>query len=604
MRLSLLFNPIFRVWTLRILLLWTLLLIVGKVLSEFKFQGTIVGIFGIFGFTCLGTIFVHGVLGVFRWQLKGLAFIDLLSTLLEIAGISYLMHTVLNNPESGYLEQTAIFNNPEGFTAFLATNLRWLLAALWVVELVGVIIIAGFRISTIAASPEPFFRQRLTFLGGCAPAHPPYTPTHILLNRSIARPLVRGESRPILFMRACIIWCIGLGVPIFAIYSIVFMPITTKIYSKYVSPFQLNTLSIEDYPPGNASIFLTPLFGGGFIDAASSNIQVRSTDLAGRNPSDCKVLPQDSGGGVLMQWYSSVPGAAPWGEASNISISLSVPPGTVGLKIVPVTGPNDRDLLGEWLGNFGNTLDGVPLFGGSNLVATFTWTRTSLIEGAGWSFLPPPTTAVYTAAINGFQPLPGGVTSDPTRATLTLLQTTPWVTRQFVDAADTTVLNGIATFGGFWTFLNGAFALFFGANILYFTFGRRPLSALGLVHVFQRRRLKRQWDEDFPAIHTEGGLPGSESAGIIAFIRERLVDLGEDPHEHLTDQADDIEAQKFSGVEEMPDNDNLDSVPATTFQTRAHSEFGYILDEIPLLDIDLGFMGGEILHTENPIQQV
>ncbi|KAJ7323195.1 hypothetical protein DFH08DRAFT_817774 [Mycena albidolilacea] len=58
---------------------------------------------------------------------------------------------------------------------------------------------------------------------------------------------------------------------------------------------------------------------------------------------------------------------------------------------------------------------------------------------------------------------------------------------------------------------------------------RRPLSALGVVHIFQRRALVRRWHEGFPTIHTEGGLPGSENAGIVAFIRERLVDLGEDP---------------------------------------------------------------------------
>ncbi|KAJ7208617.1 hypothetical protein GGX14DRAFT_566833 [Mycena pura] len=57
----------------------------------------------------------------------------------------------------------------------------------------------------------------------------------------------------------------------------------------------------------------------------------------------------------------------------------------------------------------------------------------------------------------------------------------------------------------------------------------RPLSALGVVHLFQRRSLSRQWNEDFPALRTEGGLPGSESAGIVAFIRERLVAVGDDP---------------------------------------------------------------------------
>ncbi|KAJ7636702.1 hypothetical protein FB45DRAFT_864704 [Roridomyces roridus] len=43
----------------------------------------------------------------------------------------------------------------------------------------------------------------------------------------------------------------------------------------------------------------------------------------------------------------------------------------------------------------------------------------------------------------------------------------------------------------------------------------------------QRTKLEKQWHADFPALHTEGGLPGSESAGIVAFIRERLIDVGE-----------------------------------------------------------------------------
>jgi hypothetical protein len=39
------------------------------------------------------------------------------------------------------------------------------------------------------------------------------------------------------------------------------------------------------------------------------------------------------------------------------------------------------------------------------------------------------------------------------------------------DTADASPLSGIATFGGFWTFVNGTFALFFGANVIYFMFG-------------------------------------------------------------------------------------------------------------------------------------
>ncbi|KAJ6588394.1 hypothetical protein B0H19DRAFT_205254 [Mycena capillaripes] len=106
------------------------------------------------------------------------------------------------------------------------------------------------------------------------------------------------------------------------------------------------------------------------------------------------------------------------------------------------------------------------------------------------------------------------------------------------DYTDASVLNGIATFGGFWTFVNGVFATVFGANLLYFLLRRRTLSALGIVHLFQRRKLTRNWNEDFPALHTEGGQPGSSSAGIVAFLRERLVDL-DDEDSHLGD----LEAQ-------------------------------------------------------------
>ncbi|KAJ7025127.1 hypothetical protein C8F04DRAFT_1269485 [Mycena alexandri] len=200
-----------------------------------------------------------------------------------------------------------------------------------------------------------------------------------------------------------------------------------------------------------------------------------------------------------------------------------------------------------------------------------------MIVSEGWSLLSPPTTPVYTPNINGLQSYLGGETTDPSGATLTLVQRISWATRKIIDMADTTVLNGIATFGGFWTFLNGAFALFFGANVLYFAFGRRPLSALGLVHIFQHHLLKRQWNKDFPAIHTKGGLPGSESAA-----SSRLFTS--------VDQPDDIEAQQTPGADDIDEASTVESLQVPKFKPRDHSrtlERGYILDEIPLLNVDL-----------------
>ncbi|KAJ7764934.1 hypothetical protein B0H16DRAFT_1526266 [Mycena metata] len=406
----------------------------------------------------------------------------------------------------------------------------------------------------------------------------------ILLNRSMTRPLVRGESRPILFIRACIIWCIGVGLPIFAFYYIVFMPATTQIYRRDLSPF---SNPVPNEPPGNASIFLASLkFPYGQAgDPALYNIQVQRDAYSDESPAICetKRSTPTTIQGILIQcpWR--------WSDVFNMSISVSFPfGGTSGLRITPVQGDSPIELAAAGFGpTFGTTLDSVPLFGGSNLVATFTWTRTSIIMDS----FPLSTADVYTATIDGFQPLPGRVASDPNRATVTLIQRES--RRLVIETADATVLNGIATLGGFWTFLNGAFTLFFGANVLYFAFGRRPLSALGLVHVFQRRRLKREWDEDFPTIRTEGGLPGSESAGIVAFIRERLVDLGEDPHENQVDQPDDVEAQRAwqrtPRADEIHETNILEGLPSVPkFESRDHSETlgtGYVLDEIPLLNM-------------------
>jgi hypothetical protein len=49
-----------------------------------------------------------------------------------------------------------------------------------------------------------------------------------------------------------------------------------------------------------------------------------------------------------------------------------------------------------------------------------------------------------------------------------------------------------------------------------------------------------KWNEDFPAWRTEGGTPGSESAGVVAFIREGLIDLDDTP----SPAAPDVDGQE------------------------------------------------------------
>jgi hypothetical protein len=88
---------------------------------------------------------------------------------------------------------------------------------------------------------------------------------------------------------------------------------------------------------------------------------------------------------------------------------------------------------------------------------------------------------VFTPDITGLQPNPDGG-FDRNNATLSLFQRTPYPTRHFQETVDSTVIGGMATFGGFWTFINGAFAILFGANVLYFAFGEsRTLISLLLI---------------------------------------------------------------------------------------------------------------------------
>ncbi|KAJ6543067.1 hypothetical protein B0H19DRAFT_1268240 [Mycena capillaripes] len=546
-RFAILFNSAARVWNLRLLLLWTVGILGSLIYSKLP-RGVDLPTALIIAVCCL--LFLHHVLGSFRWPFKGSALFDLVLILFEIAVLVAFM---------------------------LYRGLLVVDRVLFIPALILLILSALFRISTITRTKESIVRQRFVFLGSCVQRHPPYTTLSILLNRSIARPLVRGEARYILFGRAMILSLIAIGVPAFAIYSIIITPLTTQIHTRDLAtgsfpPTDAPPFSPNWSPPGNATILLSRLDRDLVVDPASFIIQMH---VATREVViECQ--PDTTSAQIL-----SVNCPCDWAEIVNASISLLVPLNATGVYVTPVQG----NLSPGWRNTIGLDSPAVPLFPGSTISGVFTWTRRDLIsKTVVWG--PSPRATLFTSDITGLQP-----TSAPTDsrvAALTLIQRTSDATRRLQDTLDSTTLSGIATLGGFWTFLNGAFALCFGANVIYFMLGRRPLSALGVVHMFQRRRLVRQWHEDFPAIHTEGGLPGSESAGIVAFIRERLVSLGEDPR--ATEDRSDVEAQK--------DGDDTPSVPppvAPTSQPAENdltpkylAESEYIPDEIPLLHIDLG----------------
>ncbi|KAJ7896153.1 hypothetical protein B0H13DRAFT_1885334 [Mycena leptocephala] len=188
-----------------------------------------------------------------------------------------------------------------------------------------------------------------------------------------------------------------------------------------------------------------------------------------------------------------------WDAIYTISISIPVPPGVGGVYLVRLQGHQLTAVVH-----------------GSNLFGVLTWTEQHLIRSISWT-----TSFTYDTEwipeISALQPYP----PDPTSSNitrLTLMNRSQHPTRLTQETIDNTILSG-----------------------------RRPLSALGFVHIFQRRSLVRQWHEDFPTLHSEGGLPGSESAGIVAFIRERLVDVGDDPRLNH-ESPNGLEAQTVPGT--------------------------------------------------------
>ncbi|KAJ7128309.1 hypothetical protein C8R44DRAFT_873034 [Mycena epipterygia] len=320
-------------------------------------------------------------------------------------------------------------------------------------------------------------------------------------------------------LMALTISCLALGVPAFSIYAILIVPALSQTYTRsLVTPF------IDDigYPTENVTVFLFGL-AGDISNVSGSNIQVNAL-LDSDESTNCSTMD------------SSVPGVdlvvqCPhgWKDVSAISISVATAAfstplwrfGELGLVAVSVQPP-------EKYINSLPPFEPIVLLPRSNLFGVLTWTERRVIEIP----LYPTYVSTFIPEITSLQPYPSNAGGSDV-AKLTLLNRYAFSTKLLQDTMDASPLSGISALGGFWSFVNGAFTLIFGANVVYFAFGRRPLSALGAVHIFQRRALARQWHRDFPALHSEGGRPGSESAGIVAFLRDRLMDLDSDSeHDH------------------------------------------------------------------------
>ncbi|KAJ7840167.1 hypothetical protein B0H14DRAFT_3458256 [Mycena olivaceomarginata] len=195
---------------------------------------------------------------------------------LEIGVLLYLVVSNIRLAQSLLIDN--VFYIVQGFGDNLTSTVFVLLE---ITQVATLTFSAIFRISTIIKTKEKFFHQRLAFLGCCTPSYPPYTPVSVLLNRSTARPLVRGESKVIIMGRALVITCIGVLIPAFGVYSVVIGPEATSIYTKSVA-----------FPLSRNLDFEAALKGNIWVDLVTSDAIL--TEILGQLLADPQFLPASS----------------------------------------------------------------------------------------------------------------------------------------------------------------------------------------------------------------------------------------------------------------------------------------------------------------------
>ncbi|CAK5266973.1 unnamed protein product [Mycena citricolor] len=386
-----------------------------------------------------------------------------------------------------------------------------------------------FKLATASQTPGSIWSMKIALLGRCTPINPPYTPWRILLGRSLARPLVRGESGGIIVLRALVLVAITLGIPCLAVYYIVWLPINNSVVSyESARQWSIGKLAFVDVTPQFALI--SSDFSSSWSLAVPTFLNITHVYKAAAL-GDGASGPKPVCSSKEVYNASSVPGMVAncnnlsWIQLLSMQLTIQFPPTAVSTDVANVFPGAAGDVANLLM--FSDPITVVP---NVNLVASVSWTRRDLTPVRTSFFVAvfPRPKVVYSLHLEGIVQIPLPAAGLPANTSLlTIVQRVSFPTSYVKDYAISSPTEGLSVLGGFWTAIDGVFAWLFGASVLYFLLARRHLSALGALHIFQRGTLIRRWHEDFPQLLEEGGQPGSESAGVVAFIRERLLDVHE-----------------------------------------------------------------------------
>ncbi|KAJ7884156.1 hypothetical protein B0H14DRAFT_1402888 [Mycena olivaceomarginata] len=335
------------------------------------------------------------------------------------------------------------------------------------------------------------WRGKTDFFSGCdvSGMKSGHRPWAIIFGHQPLAPLVRGESPVIIVIRTCILVGLTLGIPAFGIYVMFLGPMSSQTMTRDIKvsqswSFDFTTLDIgiNELPVDQNITILLSYSGGPGGEGSPGYFNVAAQGCLTTNSS------------LSWQLTATVTCPFPWSSAPPGGVLLSAnfadPWGILYVK----AGQGDRSDVDAYT-------EPIPLVAGARVIAILGLTARKIFSNSAIELLglATPFRTITTNSVLYLQadPAPPNVT-DTVTLRLRLRNDVIWMTRVVEDFADASVLAGFATLGGFWTFANGAFALIFGANILYFLWKTKPLSALGIIHIFQKRTLIQNWHDDFP----------------------------------------------------------------------------------------------------------
>ncbi|KAF9523166.1 hypothetical protein CPB83DRAFT_910834 [Crepidotus variabilis] len=92
------------------------------------------------------------------------------------------------------------------------------------------------------------------------------------------------------------------------------------------------------------------------------------------------------------------------------------------------------------------------------------------------------------------------------------------------EYCEKSVLSGISTVGGLWTFLAGIFAAIYGTSVMKILFALKPLSLFGYAHFLQKEKLRQAYMAEYPRVKDDlQVLP--HDRGLLALIHDHLLEL-------------------------------------------------------------------------------